>query len=191
MRQLLEKIEAAAVAGVDWMQIREKDLSGRQLTKLVSEAVRLVPATCRILVNDRLDVAITAGAGGVHLGEQSVPVDQAKRLLSERNCPEDFLVGASTHSLASACAAEESGADYVIFGPVFATPSKTAYGPPLGVGQLGEVCRSLSIPVIAIGGITVANASECAAAGAAGIAAIRMFQDAADLKAVVKTLRTP
>jgi thiamine-phosphate pyrophosphorylase len=174
---LLTKIEAAAKRGVDWVQIREKDLSAAELTSLVTEALRRVPAKCRILVNDRLDVAIASGAGGVHLGEQSIPVQEAKRLLRDRRVSPDFLAGVSVHSLAFAQAAEKSGADYLNFGPVFETPSKAAMGSPQGIEKLAHVCAGVSIPVFAIGGINARNAPQCQAAGAAGIAAIRMFQD--------------
>jgi thiamine-phosphate pyrophosphorylase len=186
---VLEKIEAAARAGVDWIQIREKDLAGRELAALVEDALRAVPASCRILINDRLDVACAVRAGGVHLTEQSIPVAEAKRFVRERGMPPSFLIGASTHSLEAARAAAESGAHYVIFGPVFATPSKEIYGAPQGIERLAEVCRSVSIPVFAIGGITERNAGECAAAGVAGLAAIRLFQDPGGLPAAVRKLR--
>lgn len=185
---LFKMIDEAARAGVDWIQIREKDLSGHEFMRLASEAVRRIPKRCRILINDRLDVACAAGAGGVHLGEQSLPVEEARRFRWNGNLG-DFLVGFSAHSLESAQAAQQSGADYVIFGPVFETPSKAAFGPPQGVKRLAKVCESVSIPVIAIGGITVQNARECVQVGASGIAAIRLFQDAADVSAVVRELR--
>ena len=189
VRSLLEKIERTARAGVDWIQIREKDLSGRELVALVSEALRRVPSSCRMLVNDRLDVALAAGAGGVHLGEHSLPVEEAKRLVKEQKIGREFLVGVSTHSVEAARAAGANSADYVVFGPVFATPSKLAYGPPQGVKRLAAACGSVSIPVIAIGGVTVENSRECTRAGAAGVAAIRLFQDAANVAAVVQALR--
>ncbi len=189
MRLLLEKMEAAAGAGVDWIQIREKNLPARELFALVAEAVRRIPRSCRILVNDRLDVALAAGAGGVHCGEQGIPVEAAKRLLAEKKPRADFLVGVSAHSFESVQAAGKNGADYVIFGPVYESPSKVAFGPPQGTGQLAEICRSVAIPVIAIGGITVENAWDCAAAGAAGIAAIRLLQDAPGLEATLAALR--
>jgi len=189
IRLLLEKMESAARAGVDWIQVREKDLSGRELAALVSEALRRVPNSCRVLVNDRLDVACATRACGVHLGEQSLPVDHAKRLVREREFAREFLVGVSTHSAEAARVAEGNGADYVIFGPVYETPSKAAYGPAQGLERLAEVCRSVSIPVIAIGGITMENARDCRAAGPAGIAAIRLFQEAADVATVVRAMR--
>jgi thiamine-phosphate pyrophosphorylase len=189
VRLLLDKMEMAGGAGVDWVQVREKDLPARELFALVEEAVRRIPRACRILVNERLDVALAAGAGGVHLGERGIPVDAAKRFVAEKNPDADFLVGVSAHSLESVRAAEKNGADYSIFGPVYESPSKAAFGPPQGIAQLSKICRSVSIPVIAIGGITVQNAADCAAAGAEGIAAIRLFQDAADLAAVLRALR--
>lgn len=190
-RVLLQKIELAARFGVDWIQIREKDLSARELALLVTETARRVPGSCKIIVNDRLDVAFAAGAGGVHLGERSVLVEQAKRFLADKNPGRDFLVGVSTHSLAAAQSAQAGGVDYVMFGPVYETPSKAAFGPPQGLSRLAEVCRSVSVPVIAIGGVTLDNAPECLRAGAAGIAAIRLFQDISDLQAVLRPLRSP
>jgi thiamine-phosphate pyrophosphorylase len=193
---LLEKIEAAAAAGVDCIQLREKDLSGKDCTALTRGALQraakssesnVVPT--RILVNDRLDVALSEGAGGVHLGERSLPLQEAKRLVSARRGGKDFVIGVSCHSLEAAKAAASGGADYLFFGPVFATPSKAAFGAPQGIERLAEVCRAVSIPVLAIGGVTLENASSCFAAGASGIAAIRLFQDAEDVASLVRTLR--
>jgi thiamine-phosphate pyrophosphorylase len=98
-------------------------------------------------------------------------------------------MGVSCHSLETAGSAARDGADYIVFGPIFATPSKAAYGAPQGLERLAEVCRAISIPVLAIGGITLANASDCHAAGASGIAATRLFQDARDMPALVQSLR--
>jgi thiamine-phosphate pyrophosphorylase len=190
VRMVLEKIGSAARAGVDWIQIREKDLSGRELVALASEAVRRAPVSCRILVNDRLDVALAAGAGGVHLGEHSIPVEELKRFLREKSVSAEFFVGVSTHSIDAAGAAEAGGADYIIFGPVFQTPSKAAFGAPQGLVKLREVCERVRIPVIAIGGLTMTNFAQCITAGAAGIAAIRLFQDEPNLSALLQTLRT-
>lgn len=208
---LLEKIAAAAAGGVDWIQIREKDLSGKDCSSLCREAVRIVasslqaptaraatsakpeaagePGSTRILVNDRLDIALAARAGGVHLGEKSLPPEEAKRLAKSLGREKDFLVGVSCHSIEAAKVAERGGADYLLFGPVFATPSKAAYGEPQGLKRLTEVCRAVALPVLAIGGITLENAADCLSAGASGIAAIRLFQDAPDMAAVVRALR--
>jgi len=192
---LLDKIESGSSAGIDWIQIREKDLTGNECSALTRQALQRVASTAtgegsrtRIVVNDRLDVALAARAGGVHLGEYSLPPQEAKRLIQERQREEDFLIGVSCHSLPSAKIAAENGADYIFFGPVFATPSKAAYGAPQGLERLAEVCRTVSIPVLAIGGITLDNFAACASAGASGIAAIRLFQDA-DVAAVVQALR--
>jgi thiamine-phosphate pyrophosphorylase len=201
---LLEKIALVAAAGVDWIQLREKDLSGRQTAALTREALRSVskPANCaqsltrvlvRILVNDRLDVALAEQAGGVHLGENSLPVEEANRLVRASHAtptrPRDFLVGVSAHSLEAAKSAASAGADYVFFGPVFATPSKSAYGAPQGLERLAEVCASVAIPVLAIGGLTLENAHACLSAGASGLAAIRLFQDSSDPAGIVRVLR--
>ena len=165
MRALLEMIRRAAAAGVDWIQIREKDLEARALAELVFLAVANTRETgTSILVNDRLDVALAAGAAGVHLRETSLPVESVaewRRAAGRR----EFRIGKSCHSAESACAAERAGADYIFFGPVFATPSKAAFGPPQGIGRLREVCRLVRIPILAIGGVTIENAASCLAAG--------------------------
>jgi thiamine-phosphate pyrophosphorylase len=197
LEALLRKIEEAAAAGVDWIQIREKDLSGKDCTALTSATLQLIAGsstskerTTRVFVNDRLDVALSQGAGGVHLGENSLPAGEARKLADAQNGANDFLIGVSCHSLETATAAAKRGADYIFFGPVFATPSKTAYGAPQGLARLAEVCRSVSLPVFAIGGVTLDNAASCLSAGASGIAAIRLFQDAQDLASLIQTLRT-
>ncbi len=170
---LLLKIEAAAEAGVDWIQIREKDLSGKDCSSLTREALQRVAkssarkaAPTRILVNDRLDVALSQRASGVHLGENSLPLAEANRLVENRGERKDFLLGVSCHSLEAVRAAASGGADYLFFGPVFATPSKAAFGAPQGLERLKEICRAVHIPVLAIGGITLENAADCLAAGA-------------------------
>jgi thiamine-phosphate pyrophosphorylase len=203
--QLVEKISAIAAAGVDWVQIREKDLSGRQLAALTREAV-LRKGAARVIVNDRVDVAVAESAGGVHLGEAGLPVAEVARWVKPTASgvvvgdqgvasqfpvgdSRDFLIGASCHSLESAKAAVRDGADYIFFGPVFATPSKAKFGEAQGMKKLAAVCSGVSVPVIAIGGITLDNARECIAAGAAGVAAIRLFQDAAEPARVISALR--
>ena len=193
---LLDKIEAASAAGVDWIQIREKQLSAKDCSELALEALRRSASSAgdaasraRILVNDRLDVVLAAQAGGAHLGENSLPPHEARQLVRAVHREENFLIGVSCHSLEAAKAAERAGADYLFFGPVFDTPSKAAYGPPQGLQRFAEVCRAVSIPVLAIGGITLANCAACFSAGASGIAAIRLFQDAKDLPVLVQDLR--
>ena len=191
---LLERVEQAARAGVDWIQLREKDLEGRALFDLTAKAMAVAAAArsaekrARILVNDRLDVAWAAGSAGLHLGETSLPVSEVVGWRN-RDGRADFLVGASCHSLEGAVQAAAAGADYVFFGPVFATPSKAVFGQPQGLQRLGEVCRAVSIPVLAIGGITQEKAGACLDSGAAGIAAIRLFQEAQDLAGLVTQIR--
>jgi thiamine-phosphate pyrophosphorylase len=188
---LLETIRRAAAAGINWIQIREKDLETRKLTELVRLAAAGARETgTRILVNDRLDVALAAGAAGVHLGETSLRVETVAEWRRGAGHSE-FRIGASCHSTEAARAAEGAGADYIFFGPVFATPSKSAFGAPQGIERLGEACRAVRIPVLAIGGVTVENAHSCLAAGAAGVAAIRLFQEIEDVSAVVKRLLEP
>jgi thiamine-phosphate pyrophosphorylase len=135
------------------------------------------------VVNDRLDVALAAHAHGVHLGKRSMPVDLVRRL-----APPEFLVGVSCHSLAEAVAAEKAGADYLLLGPIFATPSKLQYGVPLGLATLREVTLQVSIPVFALGGITADRAAACRENGAAGIAGIRVFQDCDSVARVIRDL---
>ena len=193
--ELSRRIAWAAAAGVDWIQIREKDLSAGELVEVARKGVaaskRANGGTC-VVVNDRIDVALAAGAAGVHLGGGSVPVEAAVEWLRRENAAKDFLVGVSCHEISEAIAAEKAGANYVLFGPVYETPSKKRFGPPQGIEKLRDVCKAVCIPVVAIGGITQGNASECIRAGAAGIAAIRMFQqarDAASFASVVSKLR--
>jgi thiamine-phosphate pyrophosphorylase len=131
----------------------------------------------RLLVNDRFDIARAAAADGVHLTTRSLPTE-----LVRSTCGEDFLIGVSSHSLDEALEARAEGADFVVFGPVFETPSKQLYGEPQGLEKLREVTSALrGFPVVAIGGIDLDNAAECFRAGASGIAAIRLFADT-DLK---------
>jgi thiamine-phosphate pyrophosphorylase len=184
-QELRLRISDAARAGVDLIQVREKDLATRELAELVRFAVEATRGTAaKLVVNDRLDVALGLGAAGVHLGRESIPARDARRL-----APADFLVGVSCHSLDEARAAEASGADYILLGPIFATPSKLRYGPPLGIDKLREVSQQAKIPILALGGITIERARDCRKAGAAGIAAIRLFQEADSIKDLVRELR--
>jgi thiamine-phosphate pyrophosphorylase len=196
---LANKIEQVIAAGIDWVQIREKDLPAAELASLTRQSLRVAAnisakacGATRILVNDRLDVAIAERAHGVHLGEKSLTVAEAKRLVESarrRQALDDsFLIGASCHSLEAAQAAQRDGAGYIFFGPIFQTPSKAPFGAPQGTPRLEQVCRSVSIPVLAIGGISLENVEACIRAGAAGIAAIRLFQDAPDPVLIVRQL---
>ena len=182
VEKLVDQIRAAMAAGTDWVQVREKDLTARALLELVRKAVEIttergVGAGGRVVVNDRIDVALASDAHGVHLGHESIPAREAVRWCRSGNAPADFFVGVSCHSLEEARQAERDGASYVFFGPIFETPSKAAFGRPQGIEKLGEACRGVKIPVIAIGGVNEKNSIACIRAGAAGIAAIRLFQE--------------
>lgn len=192
---LLSSIRAAIAAGVDWLQIREKDLPTRELASVASAAITAAREAAgtstggtRVIVNDRLDVALATGAAGVHLGRESVPVAEVMRWCRSGNAPAEFLVGVSCHSLADAREAQAAGASYVFFGPVFDTPSKRSFGPPQGTERLAEVCKAVEIPVVAIGGVNFENAARCLRAGAAGVAAIRLFQGAKDSKMLAERI---
>jgi len=185
-KPFLPVIQEAVRAEVNLIQIREKDLATRPLLELVGDAVESGRGTAtRFVVNDRLDVALALGAAGVHLGMHSLPVQAVRRCV-----PRDFLVGVSCHSLDEACAAEAAQADYILLGPIFATPSKLPYGQPLGLGKLQEVATRVKIPLLALGGITVERVKPCIAAGATGIAGISVFQNCRSLQARVQELRT-
>jgi thiamine-phosphate pyrophosphorylase len=189
---LTSSIRRAIAAGVDWVQIREKDLPSRDMLALAKAAVGVSQefatgsAAARVLINDRLDVALASGASGVHLGSASIPVEEVVRWCRAGNTQPAFLIGVSCHSVEEARRAEAAGANYVFFGPIFETPSKKAFGPPQGTTRLREVCASVGIAVIAIGGVDVENAAECLRAGAAGVAAIRLFQGKETAEAVAR-----
>ena len=182
---ILQLVRAAVDAEIPLFQIREKSLSARVLFELVARAAELTRSTrTRLLVNDRSDIARAAGADGVHLTTHSLPVEVVRRIYGP-----EFVIGVSTHSLDEARAAR-GGADFVVFGPVFETESKRVYGPPQGLSKLREVTRELGeFPVVAIGGVTIENVSECFEAGARGVAAIRLLSDAENLASIVETIR--
>ncbi len=184
-KPLLPLILEAIRAGVDLVQIREKDLATRRLLELVESALASARGTkTRIVVNDRLDVALALAAHGVHLGSRSLPAEVVRAEVAK-----DFLVGVSCHSLEEALAAESACADYLVLGPIFETPSKIQYGPPLGLTKLREVTAQVKVPVLALGGITVERVQPCLQAGAAGIAGIRIFQECESIAERVRELR--
>ncbi len=169
---LTDAIRRALASGVDMIQIRERDLGTRELTRVVREVLALPnPHGTRILVNARCDVALACGAAGVHLPSDSIPPSRLRTI-----APPGFVIGVSCHSLEDAVRADEEGTDFIVFGPVFYTASKVNYGPPQGLERLKEICGAVALPVFALGGVDLLNARLCQEAGAAGIAGITMFQ---------------
>ncbi len=170
-RDLVARVGAAARAGVHLIQVRERDLDGRALVELVRACLSAVRATStRVLVNDRVDVALAAGAHGVHLRANSMPGGRARAV-----APPGFLIGRSVHSVDDVRAvAVDAGADYVVFGTVWPTPSKPGRS-PAGLTALAEAVRASSLPVLAVGGVTEIRVGDVARAGAAGVAAIGLF----------------
>jgi thiamine-phosphate pyrophosphorylase len=187
-RLQLEAIVKAAQAGCHFIQIREKDMSAKALGAFTRAAVELArPHGARVLVNDRLDVAMAAGADGVHLRASSIPAREVRAVAVQRGL-HGFLIGVSTHSIAEARLAEEGGADFIVCGPVYDTPSKRAYGAPIGLEVFAEICGAAQIPVLALGGINLSNYREPLRRGAAGIAAIGLFTDAENLEQSIRCL---
>lgn len=172
VNSLLEIIAKNLAEGVDWIQIREKDLSARELLELVKNALALPnPAGTKVLVNGRMDVALAAGAAGLHLPAGSIPARTWRGI-----APPGFLIGVSCHTLPEVCGAGNEGADYVVFGPVFAPISKKSDLAARGLDGLAQAVRAVRIPVLALGGVTRENTGACIDAGAAGIAGISLFQ---------------
>ena len=199
-RHLLQKIGEAARAGIDYIQLREKDLPTRALESLARESVAILgklrtevrELRTKLLINSRTDVALALGADGVHLRSDDIAPEEVKKLWScgagapAHGSRETPLIGVSCHSPKEVGQAEASGATFAVFAPVFEKrelPEQRA----AGLVQLREACKA-EIPVLALGGVTLANAKQCLYAGAAGIAAIRLFQDN-DIATVVAQLR--
>jgi thiamine-phosphate pyrophosphorylase len=167
-RPLLAVIEQALQSGVDVVQLREKDLSARALFELAEELhVICYRYGARLLINDRIDVALAVDADGVHLPVSSFAVRDARQLLGSGK-----LIGASAHSVAEARTAVDGGADFIVFGPVFATPSKQPFGPPVGLPALRQASQAVMVPVFAIGGITADRVASVRQHGAVGVAVV-------------------
>lgn len=187
----LASVDVFGKGDIGAVQIREKDLEDRPLWELARLARAVLPPPARVLVNGRLDVALAAGADGVHLPSDGVPVSP----LRERFGP-GVLIGRSAHRVEEVERARDEGADYVTFGPIYATPSKgPGKGPPVGLAELERAVRSAGVgaatglPVFALGGVTLPRFGELARAGAAGVAAIRLFQNVPDLSRVAQAAR--
>jgi thiamine-phosphate pyrophosphorylase len=174
-RDLVTVVGECLAAGLPAVQVREKDLPAGELAALCR---RLRGPTrergALLIVNDRVDVALATGADGVQRTGTSLPIDAIRAIAGTR-----LVIGASVHSLEDAVEAESGGADWVVFGPIYDTPSKRAYGAPQGLDALAKVTGRLRVPVVAIGGVTPARVREVRGAGAAGVAAIAAILDAA------------
>ena len=184
-RTILRQVSAAVSAGIQLIQLREKQLTGRVLYQLTERVVEITRGSLtRVLVNDRADIAASAGADGVHLTTQSLEPKVVRAMFGR-----DFLIGASTHSLSEANAARDEGADFAVFGPIFETTSKVKYGPPLDVEALAQATSTLKpFPILALGGVSVGNLAECLNAGAGGIAGISLFGEPSTFKATVEII---
>jgi thiamine-phosphate pyrophosphorylase len=166
---LLENIAKQLARGIEIIQLRERDLSARDLLSLAETVLRIPnPGGTRLLINDRIDVALACGAAGVHLRGNAVAPRRIRKMT-----PGDFLIGVSCHSVEDVRRAEDEGASFAVLAPIFATPGK---GPALGIGPLAEAARAVKIPVLALGGMTHERVKECMDAGAGGIAGISLFQ---------------
>ena len=183
-RPLSDVVRLSLEGGVRSVQLREKDLSSAELYRLAIEMRRLTrDFAARLILNDRLDIALAVEADGVHLGVNSLPVAAARRVLGP-----DKIIGYSAHTVDEALCAQTEGADFVTFGPVYRTPSKVAYGEPCGVKKLEEAAALLEIPAIALGGISPANITEALSAGIHGIAVISAILTAVDPRTATATL---
>lgn len=193
-RALLEKIAEASRCGVDLIQLREKDLSTRELEVLTHAALRIVRSqgavsqkqATRLLINSRSDVALACGADGVHLRSDDVSPSEVRNIWAKAGYSSRVLVSVSCHSVADVACAESEGADFAVFAPVFEKKDAPSAN-PASLGLLREACRQ-KIPVLALGGITLKNGRACLDAGAAGVAAIRLFQEN-DIAEVVQQLK--
>lgn len=181
--KLLELIEAAANAGISMIQIREKKLTTKLLFQLTSRAVKLTQnSKTKIIVNDRSDVALSAGADGVHLTSNSIPIH-----LIRQNFKSDLIIGISTHSIEEIILAKDAGADFAVFGPIFPTPNK---GEHKGLKELSKAATLIrEFPVLALGGLDDSNIRDVLQTGCGGIAAIRLLNDIENLPKIVKIIR--
>jgi thiamine-phosphate pyrophosphorylase len=183
-RPLMSVVRQALAGGVRAIQLREKDLPGSDLFALGAELRGItMEYGARLFINDRPDIALAVAADGVHLGAGSLPLPAARRLSGRR-----LLIGYSAHSMDQALRAEAEGADFVTFGPVYHTPSKAAYGEPVGVEAMGAASKALTVPLFALGGIKRDNVAEAMAAGAHGIALISAVIASADPQAAAADL---
>jgi thiamine-phosphate pyrophosphorylase len=183
-RPLVSILQRVLTVGISTIQLRERDLSARELVTLARE-VQAVTASSKsqLLINDRIDVALALEGVGVHLRSNSLPVSVARELLGAQR-----LLGISVHTVEEAVLAQSQGADYVVLGPIYETPSKQMFGPPLGIHILEKACRLIRIPIIGIGGVTAARAREMRCVGAFGAAVITAILGADDIESATREL---
>jgi thiamine-phosphate pyrophosphorylase len=185
--QMLELIKTAAENNISLIQIREKNLPARFVFELTVDAANLTRSTeTKLLVNDRADIALAARANGVHLATQSL-----SPVTIRQNFPKNFIIGVSTHSILEVLIAKKETADFTVFSPIFATPSKTKYNlPSQGLKVLSTVCQQAkNFPIIALGGVDETNLAQIFSSGADGIAAIRFLNDARKLPQTIDFIR--
>jgi thiamine-phosphate pyrophosphorylase len=183
-RPLVPLLQRVLTAAAPAIQLRERDLSARELVTLARE-VQAVTASRRsqLLINDRIDIALALEGVGVHLRSNSLPVPVARQVLGTQR-----LLGISVHSVEEGLSAQSQGADYIVLGPIYETPSKQIFGPPLGIHTLEKACRLVRLPIIGIGGVTAARAREMRRAGAFGVAVITAVLGAADVESATREL---
>jgi thiamine-phosphate pyrophosphorylase len=177
-RPLQDVVNAALCAGVRAIQLREQDLATRPLLALARDLTELARAWgARVVINDRVDVCLAADSGGVHLPAIGFPVFVARGLLGP-----DHLIGVSTHSADEAARADAEGADFILLGPIFETPSKRAFGPPIGLDELERARKRCRTPLFGIGGITKDRVRDVIRAGARGVAVVGSVMAAEDIE---------
>ena len=181
-RDLEEVVEQAVAHGAGIVQLREKDLSARDLFELGTRVQNAIAGRAKLILNDRIDVALALNADGVQLPEDGIPVASARQIIGP-----NLLIGRSVHSVSGAVEAQSDGADFLIAGTIFPSPSHP-YGPTQGVDFLRALCREVSVPILAIGGVTTQNVAEVMEAGYSGVAVISAISEAEDPGAAASSL---
>jgi thiamine-phosphate pyrophosphorylase len=183
-RPLVPLLQRVLTAGVPAIQLRERDLSAKELVTLAREVQAMMGSRrSQLLINDRIDVALALEGVGVHLRSNSLPVSVARQLLGAER-----LLGISVHAVEEAVQVEAQGVDYIVLGPIYETPTKQMFGPPLGIQTLEKACRLVRIPIIGIGGVTAARVREMRCAGAFGVAVITAVLGAVDVESAAREL---
>lgn len=184
VNRLIRHLTALSAAGIKAVQLREKDMpAGEMLIAAKAGGGKIKKNRTKLIINDRLDVAILSGAGGVHSTSYGIENTYIRKFAPR------LISGKSVHSVSEAVKAQKDGYDYVLFGPVYRTPAKVKFGKPQGLKKLGAVCSSVKIPVFAVGGINPGRIKKCLNAGAYGVAAIREFEVRKNIKKAVKEFR--